>query len=33
MSKYDEILSKMINDDTIEIIIKMLRDYLQQHES
>lgn len=33
MSNYDEVLSKMINEDTIKIIIKILKDYLQQHES
>jgi hypothetical protein len=32
MKNYDEILSKMINEDTIEIIIKIIKDYLLQLE-
>lgn len=30
---YDKILLKMVNNDTREIIKKIIKDYLQQHES
>ena len=33
MKDYDKILLKMINENTIEIIIKIIKDYLSQHES
>lgn len=33
MNNYDEILKSMINDNTIEIIIKIIKDYLSQRES
>lgn len=33
MSNYDEELLKMLNDETREIIIKIIKDYLSQHES
>jgi hypothetical protein len=33
MSNYDEKLKGMINEDTIEIILKIIKDYLSQHES
>lgn len=32
MSNYDEILKNMINEDTIEIILKIIKDYLSQLE-
>jgi hypothetical protein len=32
MKNYDEILLKMINEDTIEIIKKIIKDYLSQYE-
>lgn len=33
MNNYDEILLEMINEDTIELILKILTDYLSQLES
>ena len=33
MKNYDEILLKMLNDKTRELIIKIIKDYLSQHES
>ena len=33
MSNYDEILKNMINEKTIDIIIKIIKDYLSQLES
>ena len=30
---YDETLLKLLNDNTRELIKKMLKDYLSQHES
>ena len=33
MKNYDEILFNMINEDTIDIILQILKDYLSQHES
>ena len=33
MGNYDEKLKSMINKDTIEIILKIIKDYLSQHES
>ena len=30
---YDEILKSMINENTKEIILKIIKDYLSQHES
>ena len=30
---YDKILLKMANDNTRELIKKIIKDYLQQHES
>ena len=33
MKDYDEILLKMVNEKTKKLIIKMLKDYLKQHES
>jgi hypothetical protein len=33
MNNYDEILLEMINEDTIDIILKILTDYLSQLES
>ena len=32
MKNYDEILLKMINEDTMDIIIKIIKDYLSQYE-
>lgn len=33
MNNYDEILLEMINEDTIDTILKILTDYLSQLES
>ena len=33
MNNYDEILKSLINEDTIDIIFKIIKDYLSQHES
>lgn len=33
MKKHDEELLKMLNDNTKELIKKIIKDYLQQHES
>lgn len=33
MKNYYEILEKMVNEDTIEKIIKIIKDYLSQLES
>ncbi len=33
MNNYDEILLEMINEDTIDIVLKVLIDYLSQLES
>lgn len=33
MNNYDEILLEMINEDTIDLILKILTDYLSQLES
>lgn len=33
MNNYDEILLEMINEDNIDLIIKMLTDYLSQLEA
>ena len=30
---YDKLLLKMLNDNTRELIKKIIKDYLQQHES
>lgn len=32
MNNYDEILAEMINEDTIDIIIEIIKDYLSQLE-
>jgi hypothetical protein len=32
MKNYDEILLEMINEDTMDIIIKIIKDYLSQYE-
>jgi hypothetical protein len=33
MNNYDEILLEMMNEDTIDLILKILTDYLSQLES
>ena len=33
MDNYDKKLLKMLNDETRELILKIIKDYLQQHES
>lgn len=33
MENYDEILLNMVNEDNIDIIIKMITDYLKQLEA
>lgn len=33
MNDYDEILLEMINEDTIDIVLKTITDYLSQLES
>jgi hypothetical protein len=33
MKNYDEILLKMVNDDNIDIVIKIITEYLSQLES
>lgn len=33
MENYDEILLKMVNEDNVDIIIKMITDYLKQLEA
>ena len=33
MENYDEILLKMVNDDNIDIVIKIITEYLSQLES
>ena len=33
MKNYDEILLKMVNDNNVDIVIKMITEYLSQLES
>lgn len=33
MDNYDKELLKMLNDGTRELILKIIKDYLKQHES
>lgn len=33
MNDYDEILLKLINDNNRNLILKIIKDFLQQHES
>jgi hypothetical protein len=32
MKNYDEILLEMINEDTMDVIIKIIKEYLSQYE-